>query len=43
MDWGLPKLPMYTDRNESAHEYHIYDTYADAMRFVFQVKGVNAR
>ena len=35
MDWGLPKLPLRTDRNECAHEYHIYDTYEDAMRFVW--------
>ena len=43
MDWGLPKLPLRTDRNECAHEYHIYDTYEDAMRFVWQIKSVNAR
>ena len=34
MEWGLPKLPMRVDRNESGHEYHVYDTYEDAMRFV---------
>ena len=28
MEWGLPKLPVRTDRNESAYEYHIYDTYS---------------
>ena len=43
MEWGLPKLPTRIDRNETGHEYHVYEKYEDAMRFVFQVKGVNAR
>ena len=43
MDWGVPKLPFYTDRNESAYEYHIYDTYEDAMKFVWEIKSRHAR
>ena len=43
LEWGVPQLPVKVDRNECAHEYYIYDTYEDAMRFVRQIKMVNAR
>jgi hypothetical protein len=31
MDWGVPKLPIKTDRNECAHEYYVYNTFEDAI------------
>ena len=34
MEWGVPKLPLRVDRNETAHEYRIYEEYGDALKFV---------
>lgn len=41
MEWGLPQLGFRADMDEHPETYHIYDTYEDAMKFVWQVK--NAR
>ena len=43
MEWGVPKLPEYVDRDseKEAQAYYVYDTYKDAMRFVQLVKGLN--
>lgn len=41
MEWGLPKLGFRADMDEHPEAYHIYDTYEDAMKFVWQIK--NAR
>lgn len=34
LEWGVPKLPLYVDRNEDATAYHLYNTYDEAMEFV---------
>ena len=41
MEWGLPKLPLYVDRDTDASSYYVYDTLEDAMRFVQQVRKIN--
>lgn len=38
MEWGLPKLGYRVDMEQRPQDYHIYDTYEDAMRFVHQVR-----
>lgn len=43
MEWGLPKLPTRVDRNETGHEYKIYERMEDAIGFLQQMKMVNAR
>lgn len=39
MEWGLPQLGFRADMDEHPETYHIYDTYEDAMRFVWQIKS----
>ena len=43
MHWGMPKLPQYVDRDEEqdARTYCVYDTKADALRFVQLMKKLN--
>lgn len=41
MEWGLPKLGIKVDRNESGQGYYVYDTYEDALEFVRLMKGLN--
>lgn len=43
IEWGLPKLPQYIDRDseQEARIYHVYDTEADAFKFVQLMKGLN--
>ena len=43
MEWGVPKLPLQIDRDseQDARTYHVYDTEADAFRFVQLMKGLN--
>ena len=38
MEWGLPRLPQYADRDEDLRCYQVYDTKEDAMQFVRQVR-----
>lgn len=43
MEWGVPKLPEYVDRDseQEARTYRVYDTEADAFRFVQLIKRMN--
>lgn len=43
MEWGMPRLPQYVDRDseQDARTYYIYDTKADALRFVQLMKKLN--
>lgn len=41
MEWGLPKLPLLVDRQQSPEQYFIYDTFEEAMEFVHMVKSLN--
>ena len=41
LEWGIPKLPQYVDRENYAADYYLYDTYEDAMDFVRKVKYAN--
>ena len=42
LEWGLPQLPMRVqDREPYLDMYHIYETYEDAMAFVFLIKSLN--
>lgn len=45
MEWGIPQLQERVDRDreEEARQMYVYDTYEDAMRFVVQMKQLNAR
>ena len=43
MEWGVPKLPQYVDRDaeQDARTYQVYDTEADALQFVQLMKRLN--
>ena len=41
MEWGIPKLPQYVDRENDAQRYHVYDTFEEAMGFVHSVRCAN--
>ena len=41
MEWGLPKLDYRVDQDIDGKHYFIYDTYEDAMKFVFHMKSIN--
>ena len=44
LEWGVPKVPLHIDQDESSNrQYCTYGTYEEAMRFVRQVKSMNAR
>ena len=43
LEWGLPQLPDKVDREQYPESYFVYNTYQDAMRFVMQMKMINAR
>lgn len=38
MEWGLPQLRFRADQEQYPENYRIYDTYEDAMQFVYQMK-----
>ena len=41
MEWGVPKLPQYVDRENDAQYYHVYNTYEDALKFAYQMRQLN--
>lgn len=41
MEWGIPKLPQYVDRENDAQHYHVYDTYDDAIQFAHHMRQLN--
>lgn len=41
MEWGLPKLPLYVDKDENPKQYFVYDTYEQALAFVHRMKSLN--
>ena len=43
MEWGVPRLPEQIDRDmeQDARTYYVYDTEADAFKFVQLMKGLN--
>lgn len=43
MEWGLPQVRERIGEETRPDQYYIYDTYEDAMKFVRQMKMINAR
>lgn len=42
LEWGLPRLPMRIQESETPLDiYYIYETFEEAMQFVFLIKSLN--
>ena len=41
LEWGLPILPSYTDKDLHPEDYIVYGTQEDAMNFIFNLRQLN--